>query len=355
MLTRAAWGITFTHMNKGTCIILKQYLYLMPLLLIFVGVVGVVGLEAKTSPPDEAKPINLGPTTNSIQGMWVWRQAWINTDQAQDELLAFCNRNGFNRLFVQIHEDKDASSYTIKYPRELTRLVAMASEHGIVVEALDGHHDMAIAEHHDETLAKLDAVIDLNQSMPVGKRFVGIHYDIEPYVGDIWKSGQANRDVVMLDLLVFYNIARQRLQDRGSAMLLACDIPMWYDAKIDEDDHCMVTFQGQTKNLHKHIQDLCDYIGIMSYRTNSLGSNSVTYHVANELAYAESIGKTICASLETIELEDTPQITFFGNSKDVLQAQINLLNAHHAESPGYAGVLIHCYRGLRDMYGHGNE
>ncbi len=307
----------------------------------------IPGELSQTIVIDEIK----GETTPSgIQGMWVWRPDEINTDQAQDELLNFCERFGFNRLLVQIHQVDDRSPvYTIKYPRELTRLVAQATERGIKVEALDGANDMAFAANQLRSLEGLDALIDLNQSMPEGKRFIGVHYDIEPYTSDFWKSSQHNRDIAMLDLLTFYVMARQKLDDRGSGMLLACDIPMWYDTKTSPDDNCIVTFNGQTKNLHEHIQDLCDYVGIMSYRQNAVGPNSASEHIAGELAYAEMIGKQLCAALETVELKDTPEISFYGKSPDEFWRQVTLLEEQHAQRPGYAGTLLHCYRGLRNL------
>lgn len=304
---------------------------------------------AESPPPIVASEQASASATDKIQGMWVWQEGWIDTDQAQDELLDFCERFGFNLIFVQIHNVKGAAEYTIRYPKELTRLVAEATARGIAVEALDGAHDMADADQHDKTLGMLDAVIDLNQSMPEGKRFSGIHYDIEPYTGERWNAGQASRDVVMSDLLEFYSKARQKLNERGSTMVLACDIPMWYDAKTADDDHCNVSFRGERKNLHQHIQDLCDYVGIMSYRQHALGPNSVTDNIANELDYAERIGKTVCAGLETIELTDTPQITFYGKSADEFWGEAHKLSEHHAGRPGYGGVLMHCYRGLRDL------
>ncbi len=288
-------------------------------------------------------------TAPLVRGMWVWREQWINTDQAQDQMLDFCERFGFNLLLIQVHNDREAEGYVIKYPAELTRLVAEAAKRGIAVEALDGANDMAFAANQPGTLKMLDALIDLNQSMPQGSRFTGVHYDIEPYTSDRWKASQPERDAVMAELLDFYTKARQKLDERGSKMTLSCDIPMWYDAKTAEDDHCIVTFHGERKNLHEHIQDLCDYVGIMSYRRHALGPNSAGEHVANELAYAEKIGKRICGGLETIRLDDTPQITFYGKTPDEFWSQLNLLNGHHADRPGYAGTLVHSYRGLRGL------
>lgn len=289
------------------------------------------------------------PLPDEIRGLWVWHDIAVSTYDEQDRLLDFCQRHGFNLLLVQIHDIKEAPTYTIKYPRELTRLVGEATQRGITVEALDGAKDMAVAANQTRTLAILDAIIDLNQSMPQGARFAGIHYDIEPYLMDGWKQDQASRDVIMRDLLDYYSLAREKLRERGSEMHLACDIPMWYDLKTEPGDSCVIEYNGQTKNLHQHIQDICDYIGIMSYRTHAVGSNSVTEHVEDELAYAESIGKKICAALEVSKLENTPQITFYGWSPEAFLEQYNLVRTTLHDRPGYGGVLIQSVRALRNL------
>ncbi|MEZ6194019.1 MAG: hypothetical protein R3C45_22460, partial [Phycisphaerales bacterium] len=282
-----------------------------------------------------------------VRGTWVWQEKWINTDQAQDEMLDFCGRFGFNLILIQIHNDREAQGYTIKYPAELTRLVAEAAKRGIAVEALDGANDMAFAANQPKTLEMLDALIDLNQSMPEGARFTGVHYDIEPYTSDRWKAGQAERDAVMAELLDFYVKARQKLNDRGSKMTLACDIPMWYDAKTAENDHCIVTFNGERKNLHEHIQDLCDYIGIMSYRRFAVGKNSVTYHVQNEMGYADGVGRGVCAGVETGKTTADPTesatISFYGIPSDVFWSEVGKVHETFKDRPAYRGVLIHCY------------
>ena len=107
-----------------------------------------------------------------------------------------------------------------------------------------------------------------------------------------------------------------------------------------------MTFNGQTKNFHEHIQDITDYVGIMSYRQHALGTNSIVEQVANELAYAEKIGKFICPAFETVELKDTPQITFFGKSAVDLQTQRAALADAEKDRPGYGGMFVHNYPSL---------
>lgn len=319
--------------------------------------IGCGHLTAQTHEPDAAaKPVGmvagsrpLAPLPGEIRGLWVWHDIAVATDHEQDRLLDFCQRHDFNLLLMQVHDIKGAPTYTIKYPEQLARLIREAVKRGITVEALDGAKDMAVAANQAETLAKLDVLIDFNQSLPEDARFAGIHYDIEPYLMDGWKQGMEARTVIMRDLLDCYTLARKKLEERGSSMHLACDIPMWYDLKTAPDDNCIITYNGQTKNLHQHIQDICDYIGIMSYRTHAVGSNSVTEHVANELAYAESIGKRVCAALEVSKLENTPQISFYGSSPETFLEQYNLIRETLADRPGYGGVLIQSCRALRNL------
>ncbi len=286
---------------------------------------------------------------DEIRGVWVWKDIVVKTDKEQDRLLDFCQRHDINLLLMQVHQTDKETDPKITYPEKLARLIREAAKRGIVVEALDGAKDMAMAENQEHTLGILDMIITFNQSLPKGERFVAVHYDIEPYLLPGWKEGQESRNVIMRDLLDYYSKAREKLDERGSEMLLACDIPMWYDVKTEPGDSCIIEYNGQTKNLHMHIQDICDYIGIMSYRTHAVGNNSITYMVENELAYAESIGKKVCAAFEVSKLENTPQISFYGWEPEKFLEQYNLTRSTLAERPGYGGVLIQSVRALRAM------
>jgi hypothetical protein len=132
-------------------------------------------------------------------------------------------------------------------------------------------------------------------------------------------------------------------------MMLAFDIPFWYDNKTQPNDNCVLTYDGQEKNLYQHMLDVCDYIGIMSYRRNALGSNGVLQHIQAELDYARKIGKKITPALETIELKGTPTITFFGMPASAFWTQHNLIRQTLRNDPAFGGVLTHSYRGLQQL------
>lgn len=290
-----------------------------------------------------------------IQGLWVWRFEWMSTPEAREELLSFCESHGYNLILMQVHLDKKAQPMTFRDPDAMRALVVDAAQRGIKVEALDGAKDMALEENWPTTLAILDTVLAFNATLPDDAKLAGIHYDIEPYILPAWKQGGETRMKIMQDLLAFYTQARTRLDEAGPGMTLSSDIPFWYDNKIDEGDSCVLEFNGQTKNLHQHIQDLCDYVGIMSYRRSATGSNSVTHVVQAELDYAEQIGKFITPALETIELKDVPQITFYGQPAEQFWATHAEVIDTLKDRPGFGGMLTHCYRGMRDLTAAADE
>ncbi|MEQ9460883.1 MAG: hypothetical protein RIG82_08020 [Phycisphaeraceae bacterium] len=298
-----------------------------------------------------ASPSRAEPVERPIQGLWVWHSEWYVDDDYRAEMLQFAQDHHYNLLMVQVHLNESSGKPELEFPAEFRTLIIEASELGISVEALDGAKDMAMQRNWPRTFAILDLILDFNASLPEGSKLAGIHYDIEPYIKPAWRESQAVRNQIMLDLLAYFDQAKARIEASQQNLTLAADIPFWYDSKTEEGDSCIITYRGETKNLHKHIQDLCDYIGIMSYRQRATGSNSVTSVVENELDYAEEIGKFILASLETVELTDTPQITFYSLGPDAFWDTHHEVVRTLEGRPGFGGMLSHSYRGMRDLHG----
>jgi hypothetical protein len=299
--------------------------------------------------PVAADESRLDPT-GKIRGLWVWKRESFQDPEARKSLIDFCREHRFNRLLVQVHAARNSRQRgepTLALPGALAALLKDAAVAGIAVEALDGAKDMALRRNWDATLAMLDAILAFNRAQPDGERFIAMHYDIEPYIMAEWKTDA--RDSIMKDYLGYLALARRKLDADAPGMMLAADIPMWYDRKTEPGDTCVVEFNGVTKNLHEHVQDLTDYVGIMSYRRHATGENSVIEHVEAELFYAEKIGKTICAALETTELKDAPQISFFGQGPEKLWETRRKIEETLAAREGFGGTFIHNYDGLRAL------
>ena len=333
------------------------------LLVLLIGSVGTtlaVDIQTTpTAPPPAASPEHR--PSPLFHGMWVWDSLYIKDPLEQQRMLAFCKRHQFNRLLIQIpwtagsaqsmatltpaNPAAVAAPPTLSYETQLKQLIEDAAKAGIAVEALDGDPFMGRKEHWAETLATEQALIDFNNTLPAGSKLAGIHWDIEPYTRADWKTAQ--REQIMVEYVQLLRQAKQMLTKQAPAMTLAVDVPFWYDKPDDAGIGYDVEIDGTKKNLHEAIQDAVDYVGIMSYRRSADGDNGVVALVQADLDYAEKIGKFVCPALETVELDDSPQITFYGQpTAAFLQTQQSVWTQLQ-DRPGFGGMLIHFYPGIR--------
>jgi hypothetical protein len=287
-----------------------------------------------------------------VSGLWVWKKESVGTAEARRELVAFAAKHGFNRLFVQVRFEAGsvaAGKPVVADAEGWKDLVVTAKEKGIAIEVLDGDPEMARGVNHEKLLAKVGALIALDKGLPAGAKLAGVHLDIEPYTSKEWKEG--DRQAVMKEFLEVFWAIKKKLGAEAGHMTLGADIPFWYDNKTAEGDSCVLEYRGKKANFQEHIQDVTDYVGVMSYRRKATGSNSVAAVVENEVAYAGKIGKTVCASLETGPLKETPTITFYGLPAEEFWAQKKLVEETLGKNAGFGGVLVHSYENLKAYLG----
>ncbi len=287
---------------------------------------------------------SLEPANASDLGMWVWQRESVSNPAQRKELMEFCGRHGINRLLVQVRFSGEGESRQFADAEAFQEFLKEAGEANVKVEALDGAHDMGLEIRRAETLAKLDAILAFQKQLPASARFSGIHYDIEPYLNPRWKSG--DKQGVMREMLDTLSAIRAKVTPE-LGLTLAHDIPGFYDK---HPEALAIEFGGEKKNFHEHIQDLSDYIGVMSYRRKATGPNSIIDLCAAEMAYGEKIGRPVYPAIETGKLDDEPGITFYGvEAETFLGVLKEVRTAAPAASSSYGGVLLHSYRSLREL------
>ena len=79
------------------------------------------------------------------------------------------------------------------------------------------------------------------------------------------------------------------------------------------------------------------------------GENSIADITSGELAYAAEIDRLVYLSIETIELPETPQITFYGKSAVDIASAVRELSKALEKDPSFGGVFIHEYEALRQI------
>lgn len=276
-------------------------------------------------------------------GMWVWRKQYVDDAQEREKLIQFCEKFGITRLFVQVRFDEVDGGYEFANVEAWNSLLTAANAANIKVDALDGEGSMGFDENRADTIKRLEAVLAFNQNQPAGAKLSGFHYDIEPYVTKRWKNG--DHVAIAGELLETFQQIRSAVKASDPSLTVAHDIPFWYSNQAKYK----ITYKGSEKSLDQHIQDLSDFVGIMSYRTRMTGINSVAAISQEELEYASQINGKVYLSLETVTLKETPSITFHNKDPKLFADAIKELSDHMNGQAGFGGISIHCYRTAAPM------
>ncbi len=289
-------------------------------------------------------PHSLNAEQRKGLGMWVWSSSSFLTPEARQGLVQFCLKHGITHLDVHVKMTHDSIKPVLKDAEAFTALISLAGQHNITIAALRGNPKMFFSENHERTLRDLRAIVAFSETLPQDTLFKGIKYDVEPYCTKEWKAGRTPLYPMMHDYLSFLRKARAVLEEEAPHLWLAADTPFWWDK-----DGFALEFEGKRKRFNEHVQDITDFITIMSYRRSS---RKVLDCVEDERRYAQRIGKVIFPSLETVKLEQDPHISFWGVRNEAFWKVVpELLEAAQGD-PAIGGLMVHCYRSLSEKFNH---
>ena len=209
----------------------------------------------------------------------------------------------------------------------------------------------AYAEYHSLALRELEKIINYNLASPAGARFDGVNVDIEPYISPDFKAQYPSLQKQYLDL-------SQKMADRRDAagidLPIGPAIPKWYDSSNESKN---IEWNGATKWLSEHIQDISDYISIMDYRDTADGTAGIIVGAEGEIAYAAKIGKpnSVVIGVETLDIAnsgDPETITFREEGRTAMEAELDKVYAAFGGKPGFGGIAMHHYDSLRALPSH---
>jgi hypothetical protein len=270
--------------------------------------------------------------------MWVWSSKSFLTQEARQQLVQFCLKHRITHLDVHVKMNHNSIKPVLKDAEAFKDLIALAGQHNITIAALRGNPKMFFSENHERTLEELRAIVAFSETLPQDTLFKGIKYDVEPYCTKEWKAGKVPPYPMMHDYLALLRKARALLEEEASHLWLAADIPFWWDK-----DKFALEFGGKRRRFSEHVQDLTDFITIMSYRRVP---QKILDCVENERIYAKQISKVIFPSLETGKLERDQHVSFWGMPNEEFWRVVPVLLDAAKRDPAIGGLMIHCYRSL---------
>lgn len=215
----------------------------------------------------------------------------------------------------------------------------------------------AYARYHHKAVREIERIINYNLASDPEAKFDGINVDIEPYIAPEFKSEYPSLQLQHLDGL-------KKMIDRRNAaginLPFGPAIPKWYDSSPQAQD---ITWNGSTKWLSEHIQDMSDYISIMDYRDTADGSAGITAGAQGEIAYANAIGKprSVVVGVETLDVAnsgDPETITFREEGRAHMEAELDKVYGAFGNEASFGGIAMHHYDSVRllpDYWGPGGR
>ena len=229
-------------------------------------------------------------------------------------------------------------------PQKFRTLLSQLKAHGMESYALLGSAPLntptyILEENRNLAEAMIQRVLDYNAASGPAERFVGLNIDIEPYLLRDWESRREERAVQYLELSRrFMEMAEQS----GQELQIGPATPFWFDTVLD------ITFEGTTKPLSQHVQDVHDYVALMDYRDWAEGPDGIMRHAQNELDYARSIGKSVVIGVETSR-SSLEKMTFYEEGVAAMETELAIVARTWGDRHEFGGFAIHHFRSFADL------
>ncbi|MGO0063422.1 hypothetical protein ACTID9_26030 [Brevibacillus fluminis] len=258
---------------------------------------------------------------------WLWQSQLISSEPEQ--ILAFAKEHGVTLLYLNFSPARKAAEYQT--------FIKKATASGIAVHALGGERSWGLEQNRTSLLAWVDRVLAYNAGVSKEERFTGIHLDIEPYLLPEWKTRQSAVIGQWMGNIEAY-AAKAR---KTPGLEIGCDIPFWLDSiALPNDD---------AASFGKWLIAQHDHATVMAYRDRAVGSNSISALSAQELAFADELGKRIFIAVEAKKSGEGNFVSFAEEGKTYMNAQLAKLSPLLSEHPSFAGMAVHSYEYWKTM------
>ena len=295
------------------------------------------------------------PATQT-HAMWVYKTDVIMVNaKAKSELFSFCEARHIVDLFWQTHfvpvpGAAKGGAVVIPDVSSVRDFLRSATAHGLRIHTLSGDPSYVVPKNYARALARVDATLAFNRAAPDGERFAGVHFDVEPHGLKAWKAADNDARCELLTHLVEVSaLAAERLHTQSPGIAFGADVTFWFDkTKADGSPVYPVTFRGVTKDATKHLLDLADNVGIMSYRNTAEGRNGITSLVRQTIAYADTAHGRAFVGVKMADI-GPPMEGFFGSTEEEMMTALQPLKAAYETHRGYAGIAFFHYDAYRVM------
>ena len=258
---------------------------------------------------------------------WLWNASLIK--DSSESILSFADANGINVFYVQMNRDVKPEYYK--------SFIRQATARSMEVHALGGAPNWSLESERYRVDAFIKWTTDYQNAAAPSERFKGIHFDIEPHVLSQWKTDQAS-------VIAQWQSSISYLVDglRPLNLPVTADIPFWLH-KYNLPD--------KSASMSRWLISKVDAVAIMAYRDQAANIYNLA---ATELKEADDLGKKAVIAVETKQSSEGAFITFYEESAEFMDRQLQLVETMAADHASFSGFAIHEYNSYRALVEKGN-
>lgn len=289
----------------------------------------------------------LGAADDARRGMWVYKtDPILASSDEQQSLFVFCKERQITDLFWQVHFDR-AQGMKLKAQDAMHAFLKSAHAAGLRIHTLGGDPVHTFTRNHERVLAMADAVLEFNRA---GEPFDGMHLDIEPHALTTWKkSSDAEKCELLTQFVDVHTKAAERLHAADPRLQYGADIVFWLDKlKPDGAAAYPVTYRGAIKDAAKLLLDVCDNVGIMSYRDKAEGKNGIVAIVHKTIAYAGTVRGRAFVGVKMADIGPKSE-GFFGRNESEMMTELRKVDEAYRDQRGYSGLCFFTYEAFKVM------
>jgi hypothetical protein len=271
------------------------------------------------------------------RAIWMWEAAsfeMLDHAHVAADNMAFMKAKGITTLYLYADSFEGQTKITSQKYLYAT-LIKRLHKEGFQVYALLGSWYLKTQGYvwpseRQAARRMFQRVLEFNASVEPEAQFDGINLDIEPHMLDEWDTRQLTLLSYWIDLS--HDLMQLKKASRQSLMVGPA-IPFWLDG-------IQINWGGISKPVSEHLQDVYDYVAIMDYRDRAEGQDGMISHAANEIAYANRIGKKVMIGIETGPNE-IQKVSFNHLREDDMKRELGKVESVFSKEAAFSGFVIH--------------
>lgn len=254
-------------------------------------------------------------TINYYYGTWLWSSKIIKDDGQVNKILKHLINNNLSKIYLNVDIGISDNYYK--------NFITECSKNNIEVYALFGRPKAIYYKENDYFKDFYNYLKNYNNNALKTEKFIGIHFDVEPYLLEEWSFNRNQIIFVFQEFIVYATTIFKKIN-----MPTDFDIPFWYD-KIYYDNN-----YGQGI-LAEWIVKTSDVVTIMAYRDNSEDIIKVS---ETEVEMAKIHNKKITIAVEYSKSNEN-KVTFYQEGKSYMFKELEKIYKHYKKD--ITNISIH--------------